>query len=119
MKITKRQLRRLVNEAMGHDFGIIDVQDGATHPHILAIRMVEALRPVIQSGNVEASLEALDALWDHLRNTSPVPTNYVPENEPEDNRDLLAMQHDATEEQEAWRDSIEEGGLLASLLGEI
>ena len=29
--------------------------------------------------------------------------------EDEEDRDLLAMQHDATEEQEAWRDSIEEG----------
>jgi hypothetical protein len=60
------------------------VQGGNTHPHILSIRMVEALRPVIQSGNVADSLEALDALWDHLRNTSPVPTNDVPENEPDE-----------------------------------
>jgi hypothetical protein len=29
--------------------------------------------------------------------------------EDEEDRDLLALQHDATEEQEAWRDSIEEG----------
>tara|TARA_R110002110_G_scaffold269596_1_gene485263 strand:+ start:4142 stop:5146 length:1005 start_codon:yes stop_codon:yes gene_type:complete len=31
------------------------------------------------------------------------------DDEEEDDRDLLAMQHDASEEQQAWRDSIEEG----------
>ena len=142
MKITKKQLGRLIKEAMvpllplaevgdspGGPFEFNkpdDYDDGNTHPHILSIRMVEALRPVIESGNVADSLEALDALWDHLRNTSPVPTNDVPENEPgedegwdPDGRDPLAMQNDATEEQEEWRDSIEEGGLLASLLKDI
>ena len=74
MKITRRQLERLISEVMGDD-----VKESAAHPHITAIRMVEALRPVIQSGNIENSLEALDALWDHLHNTSPVPTSNVPE----------------------------------------
>jgi hypothetical protein len=118
MKITQKQLRRLINEAMipllplaeggdspGGPFEFTkpdDVQDGGTHPHILSIRMVEALRPVIQSGNVADSLEALDALWDHLRNTSPVPTSDVPENTPGD--DIEWMEDRFHQDQEDWPD---------------
>jgi hypothetical protein len=79
-----------------------DAVEADTHPHILSIRMVEALRPVIQSGNVAASLEGLDALWKHLRNTSPVPTNDVPENAPGD--DIEWMENRFHLDQEDWPD---------------
>jgi hypothetical protein len=105
MKITKRQLEKIINEELSllaegnfeqayHDmYGEEEGSDGDTHPHILSIRMVEALRPVIQSGDIEGSMTALDALWDHLHNTSPVPTNDVPEDEEDPVGDDLYGKH--------------------------
>ena len=100
-KAIEAGLSDFADELEDHSSDAVEA-DTHPHPHILSIRMVEALRPVIQSGNVEASLKALDALWDHLRNTSPVPTNDVPENEPGD--DVEWMEDRFHQDQEDWPD---------------
>ena len=68
---------RLIVRGSPFEFDEPPGDDPGDDPVIIAIRMVEDLRPAIKGGNTNTALQKLDDLWDHLRDMSPVPTNAV------------------------------------------
>jgi hypothetical protein len=83
MKITKRQLKQIIKEELfsmeeGDYAEHVEGEGDSNDPTIVAIRKVEALRPLIETGDVGGALSLLDQLWEHLREMSPVPTSNVP-----------------------------------------
>jgi len=83
MKITKTQLKQIIKEELssmeeGDYAAHVEGEGDSNDPTIVAIRKVEALRPLIETGDVGGALSLLDELWEHLRGMSPVPTSNVP-----------------------------------------